>query len=269
MAGFSADWLRLREPADHAARNETVRDIVVQYLNQSDGAVIADLASGTGSTVRALADSIEVDQHWHLIDNDESLLQEAEKLTSALELDNITVQTHKVDLKRFPSGLTAISPNMITVSAFVDLSSLDWLSRLVTYALMERIPVYTALTYSGTITLTPEDPKDARFVDAFNQHQQTDKGFGEALGPFAADRITKLFKVARFRTVERDSSWHLGPDQAELQKMVLKGWVQAVIETQLIDPEEGDSWLERRLELIERGELQITISHKDVAAFPK
>ena len=114
-----------------------------------------------------------------------------------------------------------------------------------------------------------EDPKDARLVDAFNQHQQTDKGFGEALGPFAADRITKLFKVARFRTVERDSSWHLGPDQAELQKMVLKGWVQAVVETQLIDPDEGDSWLERRLELIERGELQISISHKDVAAFPK
>ncbi len=262
MSGFSADWLRLREPADHAARSGAVRDVVMKYLNQTNGANIADLACGTGSTVRALAGPIEVGQEWHLIDSDEALLEQAEDqisaLASTLQRNDFGFRTHRLDLKRFPSGLTAINPNLITLSAFVDLVSVDWLSRLVTYALMERIPVYTALTYSGSVTISPEDPSDARIVDACNRHQLNDKGFGPALGPAGADRITKLFKVARFHTIERSSNWDIGPDQAELQNALLKGWAQAVHETRLVADDETDSWLQRRLHRIKNGVSQMT-----------
>lgn len=269
MTGFSADWLRLREPADHAARNVSVCDMVIQYLNQTDEAVIVDLASGTGSTVRALSEKVLVDQHWHLVDNDEVLLQEAATSISSMQRKSLSVQTHKLDLNRFPSGLTAIRPNLITTSAFVDLASVDWLSKLVTYALMERIPVYTALTYSGSVSFSQSDPADDVVIEAFNTHQLNDKGFGPALGPLAADRITKLFKVARFHTIERESDWVLGSEQASLQKELLKGWAQAIAETDHISSDDADAWLARRLEHIENGQSQITISHKDVAAFPK
>jgi len=269
MTGFAAEWLRLREPADHAARNGSVRDVVVDFLNQTDGAVIADLASGTGSTVRALFEAIDVDQHWHLLDNDEALLEEASNSFAANGRSDMSVQTHTVDLNRFPSGLTAIKPNLITTSAFVDLVSVDWLSRLVTYALMERIPVYTALTYSGSVSFSPEDPSDDRIIEAFNEHQLSDKGFGPALGPLAADRITKLFKVARFHTIEKQSDWKLTPDMVDLQKELLKGLAQAASETGSISADEADGWLARRLEIVLKGQSEITIGHKDIAAFPK
>ena len=274
MTGFAAEWLRLREPADHAARNGSVRDVVVKYLNQTDGAVIADLAAGTGSTVRAMQAAIEVDQHWHLMDCDETLLEQASGLLSGSGFPDsnraeMSLQTHQVDLNRFPSGLTAIKPNLITTSAFVDLVSVDWLSRLVTYALMERVPVYTALTYCGAISFSTNDAADAAIIDAFNQHQLNDKGFGPALGPFAADRITKLFKVARFHTIEKESDWKLGADMADLQKEFLKGLAQAATETKAISGDDVDGWLARRLELVENGQSQIVIGHKDVAAFPK
>lgn len=269
MTGFAAEWLRLREPADHAARNGSVRDVVVKFLNQTDGAVIADLASGTGSTVRAMFEAINVDQHWHLIDNDETLLEEAADLFAATDRPDMSVQTHKVDLNRFPSGLTAIKPNLITTSAFVDLVSVDWLSRLVTYALMERVPVYTALTYSGSVSFSSADPSDTQITDAFNEHQLNDKGFGPALGPFAADRITKLFKVARFHTIEKESDWKLGADMVDLQGEFLKGLAQAAAETKSVSSEEADGWLARRLALVAKGQSEIVISHKDVAAFPK
>jgi len=269
MTGFSTDWLRLREPADHTARNESVRHSVVKYLNQTEGAIIADLASGTGSTVRALFEDIEVEQHWHLLDNDPALLETAAALVSELDCDTITLQTHRLDLTRFPSGMTAIKPSLITTSAFVDLASVDWLSRLVTYALMERVPVYTALTYSGSVSLSPEDPADADILEAFNRHQLTDKGFGPALGPAAADRIAKLFKVARFHTIEGESDWVLGDEEKDLQRELLKGWTRAAVETERVAPEDADAWLARRLEWIEEGRSRIVVGHKDVAAFPK
>ena len=141
----------------------------------------------------------------------ETLLEQAEErcaaLKSALDRADIEFQIHRLDLKRFPVGLTAMNPNLITVSAFIDLVSVDWLSKLVTYALMERIPVYTALTYSGSVAISPEDPSDARMIEAVNRHQLTDKGFGPALGPAAADRIGKLFKGVR----QKGWLWKLEP----------------------------------------------------------
>ena len=45
--GFSADWLALREPADHAARDGDLLAAAAQVA----GAVIVDLGCGTGSTL--------------------------------------------------------------------------------------------------------------------------------------------------------------------------------------------------------------------------
>lgn len=54
MSGFSAEWLTLREPYDLNARNPTVIDAVAAALEPLSSVRIVDLASGTGSTIRAL-----------------------------------------------------------------------------------------------------------------------------------------------------------------------------------------------------------------------
>jgi hypothetical protein len=74
MSGFSAEWLKLREPYDLRARNRTVLDAVSDLIADQPSVVIVDLACGTGSTVRALSPRIKARQHWRLVDSDLSVL---------------------------------------------------------------------------------------------------------------------------------------------------------------------------------------------------
>src|SRR5439155_27096120 len=68
MSGFSADWLMLREPYDLRARNLTVLVAVETSLRPRSQVQIVDLASGTGSTLRALSPRLPKRQNWTLID---------------------------------------------------------------------------------------------------------------------------------------------------------------------------------------------------------
>lgn len=71
---FSIDWLDLREPADHAARNPELVETLAQWC-ATRAPRILDLGSGTGSSYRGLAPMIG--GHWTLTDIDPALLHEA------------------------------------------------------------------------------------------------------------------------------------------------------------------------------------------------
>ena len=268
MNDFAAEWLSLREKADLPARDQSVRDIVVKYANGLGKAVIVDLACGTGSMTRSLAGRITVPQKWCLVDNDADLLEEAENHLKERIKPDFEVSTHCVDLNRFPSGIVNLKPNLITTTAFLDLVSVDWLSRLVTFAFMEKVPVYAALTYSGNVEFYPPEPLDGDIVDAMNTHQRGDKGFGPALGPAAADRLTRLFKLSKFETIERASNWNLGDEHKSLQQQYLSGLATAASSSPNLTAQQVGSWLERRQSLVTSGGSRIVVTHKDVAAFP-
>jgi len=74
VSGFSAEWLKLREPYDLRARNAAVLDAVFNLLAGQPSVTLVDLACGTGSTFRALSPRIGARQTWRLVDNDLSLL---------------------------------------------------------------------------------------------------------------------------------------------------------------------------------------------------
>ncbi|MEL7014277.1 MAG: class I SAM-dependent methyltransferase, partial [Pseudomonadota bacterium] len=73
--GFDPEWLALREPADHAARDATLLGRAVTAAGPAP--VILDLACGTGSTLRAVAPHMQVHAVWRLVDNDLALLEHA------------------------------------------------------------------------------------------------------------------------------------------------------------------------------------------------
>lgn len=73
-AAFDADWLDLREAADHAARS---RAGIEQSLLPLPWRRILDLGAGTGSNCRYLAPRLGGDQRWWLLDADPQLLAAA------------------------------------------------------------------------------------------------------------------------------------------------------------------------------------------------
>ena len=128
------------------------------------------------------APRIEARQNWRLVDNDLSLLARAPQSSPP----EINVTTTPIDLNRDLEAALDGPVDLVTTSALLDLVSEEWLERLVVETAVRRLPVYAALSYDGVIEMTPADAADRSIVAAVNAHQRTDKGFGPALGPDAA-----------------------------------------------------------------------------------
>ena len=52
MNSFSADWLALREPADHASRSAKLASSIADVLPSAYDLAVLDLGAGTGSNFR-------------------------------------------------------------------------------------------------------------------------------------------------------------------------------------------------------------------------
>jgi len=155
----------------------------------------------------------------------------------------------------------------VTTSAFLDLVTRPFLEHLVGLVTAARLPFLASLTYDGRASCTPADPLDEDIRQAMNAHQKTDKGFGAALGPDAADAAEALFAAAGYRVVSGPSDWHAGREARDFQRELISGWVSAGLEMGL-EPERLSGWLDRRMEQISDGNLVIEVGHRDIAAIP-
>ncbi len=260
MSGFSADWLALREPHDKRARNAEVLDAVVTAFAWHVSLNVADIGCGTGSTYRALSPRLPPTQRWRLYDNDLSLLARA--------AGPANVTTVPLDLSRDLEAALDGAVDLVTTSALLDLVSIGWLERFATEAAARRLPVYAALSYDGRAKLDPADETDAKIVAAVNLHQRTDKGFGPALGPAAAQAAIEQFERLEYAVMQGVSDWVFQPRDREIQTEILSGWATAARETGDLPIEHVASWLTRRRELVSQGRSKIRVGHVDFFARP-
>ncbi len=261
MSGFSAEWLALREPFDRCARNPTVRDAVTSSFKDHFSVRVVDLASGTGSTLRALSPHFPPRQDWRLIDNDLGLLARA----NAPEFAGITMKAVPVDLT-IDLELVLDGPvDLVTASALLDLVSSSWLDRLATEMAARAIPLYAALNYDGRLELTPTDPFDTAIVNALNTHQCTDKGFGPALGPAAPIQAIARLEALGYSVMHGSSDWLIGPAAHAIQNQILSGLAGAACEMGESLPETA-SWLSRREKLVAADQSSIRVGHIDLWA---
>ncbi len=260
---FSSEWLALREPVDHAARSKKIARKLAEQIAGKNPARITDIGSGTGSTIRAMRPFLGNDVRWHLTDNDDALMDLARNEAGGNETAfTIADLSHSLD------PLFCKPADVITTSAFLDLVSLDWLEQLVSQVASRKLPFYAALTYDGRAMCKPELKRDGEVISAFNRHQQTDKGFGPALGPAAADTAIRLFEQAGYQVTSARSDWEGTIDRKEFQKMLLEGWAMAAIETEPVQEASFKTWFLERLRLIENGEATLMVGHKDFLAVP-
>jgi methyltransferase family protein len=260
MSGFSAQWLALREPYDQAARNRMVLDEVA--IAFADTVAVTDLGCGTGSTLRAVSPRLPAQQTWRLVDNDDALLAVAAKMGPS----GVSVTTVAADLAGDVERALG-DCDLVTTSALLDLVSAAWLDRLVAAMLRRSRPLYAALSYDGTVTLTPSGRHDATVIAAVNRHQLTDKGFGPALGPNAARAAPERFCRAGFAVTQGPSDWCFAGDDRDMQMQLLDGWAGAAREIG-VAAAVLDEWLAERRDHVTAGRSRMRVGHIDFFASP-
>lgn len=264
MDAFSAEWLALREPADHAARAPSLVVRVAARLKGRADARAVDLAAGTGSNVRYLLPRLPEIQHWTLVDHDAALLAEAWRLLTPLTLGaerSFDVRAGDLrDLDALPLAGTAL----VTASALLDLVSEEWLRGFAARCREARVDVLCPLVYDGRLACVPSDPADELIRSLVNLHQRSDKGFGPALGPEAVRAVSTSFDG--FEVVTAESDWTLGPEAGELQRQLVEGWAHAARTISASDAREVDAWRSRRISSIRSGASHIRVGHRDILA---
>ena len=278
MAGFSPEWLALREPVDHTARNPQVLAAVGAHFSGKPSLSVLDLGCGGGSNLRGSYAALPDRQHWTLIDHDAVLLDHArarlvdwadeareqgEELVITKGEKLITVDLCRVDLDQDLEWVLGWQPDLVTAAALFDLASRRWIERFVAALASQRLPLYAVLTYDGREDWQPPHPADTGVQAAFSDHQRGDKGFGPAAGPDAGEIMAEAFRRTGFAISTGDSSWLIDDRRPGLREALAEGIADAVRETGRLEPGELSDWLSAR-----RSARSARIGHQDLWARP-
>ena len=282
--GFSAEWLALREPVDHAARNREVLGHVAAHFGGRDFLSIVDLGCGAGSNLRGFALELPAPrQQWTLVDYDTDLLaaarerliawaENAQEQGEEIVLEKagkiLTVDFRQADLNTDLEKITGWRPDLVTAAALFDLVSEAWIARFVRALARDRLPLYTVLTYDGRETWMPPHEANAHVHSAFLAHQRTDKGFGAAAGPAAAAAMADAFAAAGYRVETGDSFWKIDATGAAMAELLVDGIFQAARETGKLAPKRLAEWHKFRRSVLRHKLAMGLVGHTDLFAAP-
>lgn len=250
VTGFAADWLALRAEADDRARAPGLVARLTDWVGDRAIAV-ADLGGGSGATRRALAPHLPT-AHWRILDDDPALLA----------LVGPGAAARQVDLAADPEAAFADAPDLITASAFFDLTSRAWIDRFVDLLAAHRLPLYASLTYDGREVWAPAPPHEKAALAAFHADMARDKGFGPALGPAAAERLESSLAAAGFDVHSAQSDWRLTrPRDAALIDALATGGAAALKD--VLAKDAHGPWAAGR-----KAADEVLVGHRDMLAFP-
>jgi hypothetical protein len=280
VSGFAPEWLRLREGADHRARNAALFEKLAARFAARDAITIVDLGAGLGSNLRAIAPRLSARQHWILVDHDPVLLASAgDAIRSWADSARVTtagieavksghalrVELKRHDLAADPVAWNSVRPDLVTAAALFDLVSETWIKRFVTALTRSQLPLYAALTHDGTTEWLPAHPADAAMQAAFVQHFARDKGFGPSVGARASSLLTEHLAAAGYEIERAPSPWRLGRNDKALIAALAQGWVQAVEETGKVPSAALTDWFEAHT----ADSISCSVGHEDLVAFPR
>jgi SAM-dependent methyltransferase len=279
--GFSAEWLALREPADHRSRSAQMLADLAKRMESRDVLRVTDLGCGTGSNLRATAPALNARQEWTLVDYDFTLLEQAARnltdwadeakavgddLVLIKDGRNIGVKFRIADLNRELEQVISGDIDVVTASALFDLISEGWMKRFITALKTTPAIFYTVLTYNGEDDFLPAHPFDWGIINAFKIHQRRDKGFGPAEGPQAAATLARLLKEAGYAVETADTPWVLKPSDIALKTELLKGLHRAALETGLVSDNGSNDWLFWRTSMGDQKGSRLKTGHTDILA---
>lgn len=261
---FSAEWLALRAPADEAARDHGLVEMLDDWASSRPTPFqVVDLGCGAGAAWHAL-DGILPGADWLMIDEDPALLEIAAQIYPEPFGDGAaSIRTARMDLANDIEAAVSRA-DLVTGFALFDLVSGPWIDRLVR-SLPRDCALYAPLIVDGAELWTPQDPAERRAQAAFRSHQRRDKGFGPALGPDAAEVLAEALHEAGWEVRVAPSAWRLSGrrDRALIEALAI-GAAAAVTETGALGHEERLRWMEARANAD-----AVLIGHQDLLALPR
>jgi hypothetical protein len=177
------------------------------------------------------------------------------------------VETRCLDLSTLDNRGIFTGRALVTASALLDLVSEAWVRTLAVRCAEAAAAVLFALSYDGRVVCTPQDPEDEAILWLVNRHQQTDKGFGPALGPRATEVTARCFEALGYRVQRARSDWRLALESRDLQGQLIDGWAQAATEMAPAREAMIHAWRDRRLAHVADGQSEIVVGHEDLAGF--
>ena len=281
-------WLRVREPADVAARSEALTRAIAESVVPGEPLCLLDLGTGTGSNIRYLAERLRGPQRWLGVDRSAILLAKLpERITSWAAASGYEawtdgrrcvvrgahfeceIETQEADVGTLDDDRIFAGRHVVTASALLDLVSKPWLLALAARCRAEGALALFAITYNGRFACSPSDAEDEAVRNLMNRHQKTDKGLGgRAAGPDAGAVAEQCFLQAGYRVRREPSDWILGPADRDVQRLLIDGWADAATE---MAPDRAPAiarWRARRLAHVEAGRSRVVVGHDDLAAWP-
>ena len=282
-------WLCLREPADFAARSVPLTRAIAERMLPHAPISVLDLATGTGSNIRYLAEHLPGRQRWLALDRSAALLAELSRRMSSWRAEctyetqtregrciirsahiECDVETRQTDLGTLSDHGIFAGRHLVTASALLDLVSESWVRALAAHCRLEGALALFTITYNGHFVCTPAEDEDDMVRGLMNLHQKRDKGLGgPAAGPDAAACAERCFVEVGYCVRREPSDWKLDATESDLQTLLIDGLAEAATE---MAPERAptiEGWRTRRLAHVTARRSRIVVGHDDLTAWPQ
>jgi hypothetical protein len=227
------------------------------------------------------------DQRWLLCDHDPALLAAApagiarwahshgwavHAHSDAIEVqaaDSVwRLETRPIDLAADLEAIDATEADGITTTAFLDLVSVPWLGRLARWLITAGKPLLATLTVDGERRWSPVHPDDSLIDEAFRSHQGGDKGFGDSVGPGAAQAFAQILEALNCPHSLARSDWRIDSGAGRFLQTMAREAAAVASEVKPAEKVRLDRWLASREQDIEAGDAQLVVGHLDLLALP-
>ncbi len=227
----------LKEAADKRAKNSDVSDAVSGWFEGRTSIDVLDLHVGTGATLRALAPLLAPDQAWTLYARDaaeEALARDhltrwapaARATEDGLFIDRqgqkIAVRFKLHDVVAAGGKLAEPPPSLVVVDDDLMRYPATAIRMLVAILADRRSVMHARLIYDGRLKLMPHHAADGAFTAALHRRFMCDSGYGEAMGPQAANELSEQLRLSDYSVIEGPSHLHLRAAEAPLIRAVQK-----------------------------------------------
>ena len=266
----------LKEAADRRVSNGDVTDALAGWFEGRTSLDVLDLHAGTGAAVRAIAPLLAPDQSWTLICRDaaeEALARDhltrwapaAHVTGDGLLLDRqgqkIAIQFRHHDVVAASGALAGPAPALVVVDDDLMRYPAPVVRKLVAVLADRRSVVLARLVYDGRLKLQPHHAADGAMTAALNRRLMRDEGYGEALGPQAANEFGEQLRLSGYSVIEGPSNLHLRAAEAPLIRAVQRRMAEAQRLVAQGHDKMIDAWVARPRRTLE-------ISQTDLVALP-